>query len=173
MRSVALFRRVLESSLVVFCIALIVGLTLLVSVAVITRKLGVPFGWYDEVATVMLAWLTYYGSAYAALRRSHIGIPSIVGMMPPGLRVALVVLAQALVAGFFALVAWFGWQVLVILEGDTMITLPSVPVRLTQSVIPIGAVLFIVADLLTLPERLAEARRGARPREGELAEVPR
>ncbi|MDF1586775.1 TRAP transporter small permease [Marinimicrococcus flavescens] len=173
MTPVQMFRRVLEHSLVGFCIFLIVALTVLISAAAITRKFGVPFGWYDEVASVMLAWLTYYGAAYAALRRSHIGVPSIVGLMPPGVRVALVLFGQALVLGFFGLVAWFGWQVLVILEGDTMITLPWVPVRLTQSVIPIGAVLFIVADLLTLPERLAEAAQGAPARDGELAEVLR
>jgi hypothetical protein len=33
-----------------------------------------------------------------------------------------------------------------------LVSLPWVPQRLTQSVIPIGAVLFIIAELVTLPE---------------------
>ena len=70
-------------------------------------------------------------------------------------------LLWVLILSFFgALVAWFGLQVIIILEGDHLISLPWVPVSFTQSVIPIGAVLFIIAELLTFPERLAEAWRG-------------
>jgi hypothetical protein len=35
-----------------------------------------------------------------------------------------------------------------ILEGTTLVSLPWVPARVSQSVIPIGAVLFIVAELM-------------------------
>jgi hypothetical protein len=35
-----------------------------------------------------------------------------------------------------------------------------VPVRLTDSVIPIGAVLFIIAELLRFPTTLRDARKG-------------
>jgi len=54
-----------------------------------------------------------------------------------------------------------GWQVLDVLATDTLVTLPDISVRLTQSVIPIGAVLFIVAEALSLPRIIDEARRGA------------
>ena len=47
---------------------------------------------------------------------------------------------------------------LAILQGDTMVSLPWVPTQLTQSVIPIGGALFIVAQLLSLPEVLRQAR---------------
>jgi hypothetical protein len=39
-----------------------------------------------------------------------------------------------------------------------MVSVPWVPTRFTQSVIPIGAALFIVAQLLSLPEVLRQAR---------------
>ena len=45
-----------------------------------------------------------------------------------------------------------------ILRGDTMVSLPSVPTQFTESVIPIGGALFIVAQLLSLPEVLRQAR---------------
>ena len=64
---------------------------------------------------------------------------------------------DALVLFFFAMGSWFGLQVVRILEGDTLVSLPWVPVQVTQSVIPIGAALFIIAELTTLPERLREA----------------
>ena len=65
------------------------------------------------------------------------------------------------VIGFFALLAWTGWQVLQVLQGIYLISLPWVPVQLTQSVIPIGAALFIVAQLLSLPQVLRHARNHA------------
>ena len=61
-------------------------------------------------------------------------------------------LAEAVVLGFFALLAWTGWQVLQVLEGDTLVSLPQVSVQLTQSVIPVGAVLFMLCQVLSLPE---------------------
>ena len=155
------FRRALEVLLGAVCVALMVGLSVLVVVAAIVRKAGHSFTWYDEVAAVMLAWLTYYGAALAALRRAHLGFPGLMAGAPPALRVPLVLLAEALVIGFFAVLAWVGVEVLIILEGDTLTSLPWVPVRFTQSVIPIGALLFIVAELCALPEALREARGGA------------
>ena len=77
--------------------------------------------------------------------------------MPPRGRVVAVCFGEVCVIAFFALLAWYGFQVLQVLGGDTMVSLP-VPTQLTQSVIPIGAVLFIVAQLLSLPEVLRQAR---------------
>jgi hypothetical protein len=37
------------------------------------------------------------------------------------------------------------------LQGETLDSLTWVPVQLTQSVIPVGAILFIIAELLSLP----------------------
>jgi hypothetical protein len=48
--------------------------------------------------------------------------------------------------------------VLLILEGDTMVSLPSVPTQFTQSVIPVGGVMFILAQLSSLPGVLRQAR---------------
>ena len=39
-----------------------------------------------------------------------------------------------------------------ILEGTYLVSLPSVPARVSQSVIPIGALLFIVAELLSFAD---------------------
>ena len=41
-----------------------------------------------------------------------------------------------------------------------MVSLPWVPLRLTDSAIPIGAALFIIAEALRFPQVLQDARRG-------------
>jgi len=151
-------RTAFERALTAFVIFLLASLAVIVLMGVTYRKLGIAMVWYDEVASIALAWLTYYGAALAALKRAHIGFPGLVNAMPPALRVPVVLLGEAIIIGFFALLAWYGYQVLVILDGDTMVSLTWVPTQLTQSVIPIGAVLFILAQLFSLPELLAQAR---------------
>jgi TRAP-type C4-dicarboxylate transport system permease small subunit len=174
----ASLRNAFDRTLTAFVIFLLASLAVMILVGVACRKMGIALVWYDEGASIMLAWLTYYGAALAALKRAHIGFPGLVNAMPPRWRVPAVLFGEACVITFFALLAWFGLQVLVILEGDTMVSLPSVPTQLTQSVIPVGAVLFIIAQLLSLPEVLQQARGGGiadheqKAVEDALAEMP-
>jgi TRAP-type C4-dicarboxylate transport system permease small subunit len=114
------------------------------------------------VASVLLAWLTYYGSALAALKRAHIGFPGFVRALPRGPRLVALAIREVAVTGFFVLLAWEGTRILGELGGETLVTV-DVPVRVTQSVIPIGAVLFVFAELLNLPLRIREARGEAAP----------
>ena len=138
-------------------IVLMVLLTMVVVVAVVFRKLDASLSWYDEVASVQLAWLTYYGASLAALKRAHIGVPGLIAVVPPLFRVPLVILAECVIIGFFLILAWYGYVVLVILEGDTLISLPFIGTQFTQSVIPIGAILFVIAEILNLPQIWREA----------------
>ncbi len=153
-------RQTLDSVLAWILITLMVTLTVVVIVAVIYRKAGASLSWYDEVAVILLAWITYYGSALAALRRGHIGFDGVLLALPIKWRAAAVMAAEILVIAFFVIMAWSGWRILQVLEGSTLISLTWVPVQLTQSVIPIGAVLFIIAELLSIPAYWAEVKAG-------------
>lgn len=150
------FERLLESVVIL----LMVSLTAVIVVAVVYRKLGASLTWYDEVASIMLAWLTYYGAALAAYKRAHIGFPGLIQALQPRLRLALFWFAEAVILGFFLLLAWVGLTVLEVLEGDTLVSLPWVPVQFTQSVMPIGAGLFILGQLISLPGQLQRVRDG-------------
>ncbi len=146
-------RRFLEAT----SLALLGALALTVIVGVAFRKAGASLVWYDEVASILLAWLTYYGAALAALRREHIGVPQLVARLPGRIRLAAVLFAEAVVIMFFLGVAWAGWQVVRILGGTTLISLPQVPAAIAQSVIPIGAILFVIAQVLGVRSALSEA----------------
>lgn len=160
MSALAAGRKALDRILQLILLVLMIAITLIVVYAVIMRTSGHAPSWYDEVAAIILAWVTYYGAAYAALKRAHIGFEGLINVMPPPLRIAAVALGEILVITFFALLAWMGIRVLRVLEGDGLVSLPWIPLQLTQSVIPIGAVLFILAQLLSLPDYLAQARAG-------------
>jgi TRAP-type C4-dicarboxylate transport system permease small subunit len=136
----------------------VVALSGVVIVGFMSRLLGSPFSWYDEVASVGLAWLTYYGAALAAAKGAHITCPSIVNMAPPSVRLPIALLAEVITMGFFVLLGYTGYQVVVILEGSSLVSLTGVSLQLTQSVIPIGSALFIIAQLLRLPEVIVSAR---------------
>jgi TRAP-type C4-dicarboxylate transport system permease small subunit len=150
--------------------ALMAGLTVILVMGFVYRFFGMSLVWYDEVASIGLAWLTYYGSALAAHRGAHIGFPGIVNAFPPGLRLAATLLSEAIVIGFFVLLAVYGTQVMMVLQGSTLVSLPNVSQMFTQSVIPIAAVMFIIAELLRLPE-VIEAARGSGFEDHELKEA--
>lgn len=153
-----ILRRRYEQLLEAIVLVLMIVLTVLVIFGAAFRYLGHALTWYDEVASIGLVWLTYYGSALAALRGAHIGVPGLVNAMPPRLRVIATLFAEAVVLLFFALLAYYGLQVVMVLEGEHLVTLPGVSTQITQSVIPIGAVLFIIAELMRLPDVLRAAR---------------
>ena len=48
-----------------------VGMAAEVTLGVVFRALGHSLAWYDEVASVLLAWLTFYGAALASVRRAR------------------------------------------------------------------------------------------------------
>jgi TRAP-type C4-dicarboxylate transport system permease small subunit len=145
-------RKRIERLLEGIAIALLTILAIVVLLGIATRSAGRPLVWYDEVASILLAWLTYYGAALGALKRAHIGFPELVRLLPLRPRRAVFVAAELVVFGFFALVAYVGWRLFEVAEGDTLISLPWVPLRVAQSIVPIGAVLFLVGEALSLPE---------------------
>ncbi len=154
--------KLLERLLEFIALMLVAGLTLVVVVAVVYRKAGASLTWYDEIASIMLVWITYYGSALAALKRCHIGFPGLLRGAPVFLKLPLFVLRESVVIGFFALLAWVGCTVIIVLRGNTLVSLPQVPTSVTHSVIPIGSVLFIIAQGLSMPEawrRLSDQSR--------------
>ena len=152
----AAFERLLEW----IVMALVVGLTTLVIAGAAFRYSGHALDWYDEVAEVGLVWLTYYGAALAALRGAHIGVPGLVNALPPRWRVLLAITAEGFVFLFFGVLAVTGIEVLDVLKGDHLVSLPQVPLMLTQSAIPIGAILFMIAEAFRLPQVMSDAMHG-------------
>jgi TRAP-type C4-dicarboxylate transport system permease small subunit len=137
--------------------ALMVVLFVEVTVGVLFRMTGRSLIWYDEVASVLLAWLTFYGSALASVRRAHIGCPELVERAPWPLRRAVSIVAQVLVIAFFAVLGVTGVWIMPILAGDTLVSVP-VPMNLVQSVIPVSALLIIVAEVTYLVDLVVAVR---------------
>ena len=136
-------------------VALMVILAVEVTVGIAFRFSGHSLAWYDEVASHLLAWVTFYGAALASVRRAHIGCPELVAKMPWPARRVVSIAVQALVIAFFALLGWVGASILPVLATDALISLPSVPMSFVQSVIPVSAALIIVAEMTHLVDLIA------------------
>lgn len=139
-------------------VILVMALAGVVTVGFVTRYLGFPLSWYDELAAVLLAWVTYYGAALAAAKGAHITCPSVLNMCPPVIRVPVALLAEAITIGFFIFLGLASYQVMLILDGVNMVSLPAISMQITQSAIPVASVLFIIAELLRLPDVIKSAR---------------
>ncbi len=160
-------RQVFQRAMEVVVAVLVAALAVVVVLGVGFRQAGSALVWYDEVAAILLAWLTYYGAALVALTRGHIGVPMLVERLRGPGRAAAVIVGEVAVIAFFLMLAWAGWQVQSALAGASLVSLPAVPAAVAQSVIPIGAVLFVVAQLLSLPDVLGDhADAGAEGRDG-------
>ena len=135
-------------------LTLMAALAVVVVVGVGFRKAGASLVWYDEVASILLAWLTYYGAALAALHRAHIGMPTFVARLSGTSRATVILAGEVCTLAFFAVLAYAGVRVLSVLGGTGLTSLPWMPMSVAQSVIPIGAALFIAAQLMSLPDAL-------------------
>jgi TRAP-type C4-dicarboxylate transport system permease small subunit len=153
-------RKLLDFALKAMCLFLLGALTTVVLYATVMRYLGRSPSWYDEVASILLCWLTYYAAAFAALNRDHMGFSAFMLALPRPGRITVFVFSEALVFAFFALAALYGWWVLDVLIYDRMISLPSVSIAFTQSVIPTGATLILLAQLASLPKAWRDAYEG-------------
>jgi TRAP-type transport system small permease protein len=129
---------------------LMIVLSVEVTLGIVFRFSGSSLVWYDEVASVLLAWLTFYGSALASVKRAHIGCPEVVDQLPPGPKRVLGIITQLLVIAFFALLGWVGLSIMPALVGDSLVSLPWVSMNFVQSVIPVSAALILVGEVMHL-----------------------
>lgn len=141
-------------------ILLLVALAAVVLFAVVARTAGSSPIWYDEVASIMLAWLSLLGAALATARNAHLNFEGLLMNLPRRLRTVAFVLGEAVFYATFSIVLWFGWKLLAIFGDEAMTSLPAVPLAFVQSIVPVGAALILVARLLVTPGNWARVQAG-------------
>ena len=154
------FRRFYDRLLEVIAVVLIVAVTGIVVLGFTYRWTGYSLVWYDEVASISLAWLTYFASALAAMRGAHLGFSGLVNSLPANLRVAATLFSSGVTIFFFVLMAWVGTKLLPIIASITLVSIPEISQAIVMSAIPVASAMFVLAELLRLPKLLEEARRG-------------
>ena len=127
-------------------------LSLTVVVGVCFRWSGHSLVWYDEIAGIQLAWITYFGSAYASLKGLHIGMPTLIKVFPKDIRKILFFLSKIIILIFFLILTYYGTKVIIVLRGDTLVTLDWIPQSFVQAVIPASSILIIISEFFSYEE---------------------
>ena len=139
-----------ERLLEAIVIILMTSLTAIVLVAVAYRKMGASLSWYDEIASILLAWLTYYGAALAAIHREHIGFAGLIKAMKPAVRIPFIIISEICILGFFALLA-FVWLIgSLIYEGVKVSRTRYPPFHLLGLATVVALITFLVAGLFSM-----------------------
>ena len=130
-----------------WAVSLLAGLAVLVCLGVFFRyALNSSLTWYDEFASYMLVWLTFYGTVVADHRRRHIGFELLVDKLAPLQRKVVDVLAELAVLGFQFVLFWYGWILTARMGDETAVSLTWVKVSWISSVLPIcGALLLVIS----------------------------
>ena len=130
-----------------WAVCLLAGLVVIVCLGVFFRYVvNASLTWYDEFASYMLVWLTFYGTVVADYRRRHIGFELLVDKLAPTPRKIVDVAAEIAVLGFQFVLFYYGWVLMERMGDETAISLPWVKVSWITSVLPItGALLLLIS----------------------------
>ena len=99
-----------EATLMVLCGLCIFMFTLTVFCDVVTRTLGAPWLWLQQVTTAFFAWGIFLGMAAATRRNDHFYLTEITKRMTGTPRSAIEIANRLVVLVVSALLIWFGWK---------------------------------------------------------------
>jgi TRAP-type C4-dicarboxylate transport system permease small subunit len=171
----------LELALMMMCGILCFGFSLSVVCDILTRTIGHPWLWLQEVTSTLFIYAIFIGAAVATRRNDHLYLAAISDALHGPPRMIVEVAIRIVVLGVAFCLIWFGY--INFLRGFGSFRLPSgTPIASLYAVIPLSAVLmalFTVEQLvngirngfdhpeppeeLTIPPADTSPERGLRP----------
>lgn len=142
-----------------WAVGLLVAMVVVVCLGVFFRyALNASLVWYDEFASYLLVWLTFYGTVVAAHHGRHIGFELAVERLAPGARRAVEAVAEIAVLGFHFVLFYFGLVLTLKMADETAISLPWVKMGWINSVLPVSGALLLLVSLSRLARIVARQR---------------
>jgi TRAP-type transport system small permease protein len=86
---------------------LVAALLICVSLGVITRSIGSPLIWTDELSRFLMVWLAVFGWILASRKRIHVRIRFFQDLLPERMHRAVELAIQLALTLFGALICWF------------------------------------------------------------------
>jgi TRAP-type C4-dicarboxylate transport system permease small subunit len=145
---------------------LLVLMVALVCLGVFCRYvLGASLAWYDEFASYLLVWLTFYGAVSASYHNRHISFDTFVERLMPEMRRKFQIVAELFVLGFQWVLLYYGWLLTLKMGDETAISLVWVKMSWVYSVLPItgGLMLLISVTRLLHLVGVKEQSKGVEP----------
>jgi TRAP-type C4-dicarboxylate transport system permease small subunit len=127
------------------------AVVVVVLLSVVARYfLHVSLPWAEEVARLLLVWLTFIGAALATAQRTNLRVDTLYGRFPSGPKrrafegVAVILSILALVVLMYASIGLFG------VSADTKSPGSGIEARWTRIALPIASVLMITFLIIQL-----------------------
>ena len=130
----------LEAVLMILCGVCIAMFTLAVLCDVVTRTIGAPWLWLQQVTTAFFAWGVFIGMAAATRRNDHFYLTEITKRMTGAPRSVIEITNRLIVLVVAMLLIWFGWKNALLDLGS--FRMPSlIPLTVYTAIVPIAGVL--------------------------------
>jgi TRAP-type C4-dicarboxylate transport system permease small subunit len=139
---IALWRTVFDRAMEIFAGILIVALLVCVTLGIVTRALGDPLIWTDEVSRFLMLWVAVCGWIIASRRKAHIRIRFFHDLLPPRAWRAAEMVMQAGMIVFGLLAGWYSIH-LVAVNHDLEAT--TVPISMSWLYAPMVFAGFVTA----------------------------
>ena len=130
----------LELVLMILCGVLCFGFSLSVAADIVTRTIGHPWLWLQEVTSTLFIYAIFIGAAVATRRNDHLYLTAISESMHGVPRLIVEVALRIVVLAVAVCLIWYGYQNF--LRGFGSFRLPSgTPIASLYAVIPLSGVL--------------------------------
>jgi TRAP-type C4-dicarboxylate transport system permease small subunit len=161
----------LELVLMIVCGVLCFGFSLSVMFDIVTRTIGHPWLWLQEVTSTFFIYAIFIGAAVATRRNDHLYLTAISEALHGTPRLIVEIVIRLVVLGVAFCLIWFGY--INYLRGFGSFRLPSgTPIASLYAIIPLSGVLI---GLFTIEQLVNGIRNGfdhPEPPEEELAIPP-
>ena len=130
---------------------LLVAMVVVVTAGVFYRYvLNAALIWYDEFASYLLVWLTFYGAVLASYHDAHIGFDTVVHRLAPLPRRAVEVLSNLCILAFHLILFAYGIVLTRSMGDETAVSLPWVRMAWIYSVLPVSGALMLLFTLVRM-----------------------
>jgi TRAP-type transport system small permease protein len=130
----------LEAGLMVLCGVSIIGFTGSVFLDVVTREIGAPWLWLQQVTTGFFAWGVFIGMAAAMRRNDHLYLVEITKRLSGPKRTFMESFNRLVVLGVAICMVWFGYKNAVLDLGS--FRMPSlIPLTYYTASVPLSGLL--------------------------------
>lgn len=131
---------VIELVLMVICGILLLGFSATVVFDIVTRTIGKPWLWLQEVTQTLFIYAIFIGAAVATRRNDHLVLTAVSEALHGTSRVIAEVLIRVVVLGVSFCLVYFGY--INFLRGFESFRMPSMtPIASLYAVIPIAGIL--------------------------------
>jgi TRAP-type C4-dicarboxylate transport system permease small subunit len=130
----------LELALMIMCGVLCFGFSLSVTADIVTRTIGHPWLWLQEVTSTLFIYAIFVGAAVATRRNDHLYLTAISEALHGTPRLIVEIIIRFVVLGVASCLIWFGY--INYLRGFGSFRLPSgTPIASLYAAIPLAGVL--------------------------------